>query len=269
MQLNHPSTARRGFTLIELLVVIAIIAILAAILFPVFAQARAKARQVSCLSNQKQLGTAFMMYAQDYDENFPAVRFGNLNVPNQTGWPWEVYSQAQGYPTNSYGFMGVFTHAVMPYIKNTQLLQCPGGTKTNRWEGTNGMSYAYNEYMYDANRGYASIARLTSAPQGVANIVLVSESFASGIFMDWEEGGPTQANLPAPMAPGQNDGMNRIRYHMYDPWKSNHEGTNIMYADGHAKFMQRDRILSFRLRSNWADQRQRPAVYPDATEIQG
>ena len=65
---------RRGFTLIELLVVIAIIAILAAILFPVFAQAREKARQTTCLSNMKQMGTAIMMYVQDYDEVTPANR---------------------------------------------------------------------------------------------------------------------------------------------------------------------------------------------------
>src|SRR5579872_3013353 len=74
---------RRGFTLIELLVVIAIIAILAAILFPVFAQAREKARQISCLSNLKQNGTAFMMYMQDYDELYPTA------VPWAPGVGWE------------------------------------------------------------------------------------------------------------------------------------------------------------------------------------
>ncbi len=140
MQVNHPSHgARRAFTLIELLVVIAIIAILAAILFPVFAQARGKARQAACISNNKQLGLGFMMYAQDYDETLPACPLG-------ASWPWVMWP-------GSVDWTGAFTHAVMPYIKNRQILQCPSATKTNRWSGANGMSYAYNEYLYDWNRG--------------------------------------------------------------------------------------------------------------------
>jgi prepilin-type N-terminal cleavage/methylation domain-containing protein/prepilin-type processing-associated H-X9-DG protein len=86
--------ARRGFTLIELLVVIAIIAILAAILFPVFAQAREKARQVSCLSNCRQLGTATMMYVQDYDELFFIGSWGHRH------WLFLLQPYIKGYPAN-------------------------------------------------------------------------------------------------------------------------------------------------------------------------
>jgi len=93
------STTRSAFTLIELLVVIAIIAILAAILFPVFAQAREKARQASCASNLKQLAIGQLMYAQDYDETF-------------------VTSWAKGFP-------GDFNFFVQPYLKNLAVLHCP------------------------------------------------------------------------------------------------------------------------------------------------
>lgn len=98
----------RAFTLIELLVVIAIIAILAAILFPVFAQAREKARQTSCLSNTKQLAQAVAMFAQDHDEMLPKAFFNDV-VEADTGMPWNT------------GWDG----AIYPYIKNTQVFRCP------------------------------------------------------------------------------------------------------------------------------------------------
>src|SRR5687768_1575996 len=94
----------RGFTLIELLVVIAVIAILAAILFPVFAQAREKARQAACASNLKQAGLAVVMYAQDYDETFP---FAAFNPPGQPLITW--YDLVEPYVKS--GTAGVFTPA--------------------------------------------------------------------------------------------------------------------------------------------------------------
>ena len=103
---------RRGFTLIELLVVIAIIAILAAILFPVFAKSREKARQASCSSNNKQLGVATLMYVQDYDEKMPGYQRMDpspfWNPRGYGGGCWEC------------GLVSVY-----PYVKNMQLSVCP------------------------------------------------------------------------------------------------------------------------------------------------
>jgi len=108
--------SKAGFTLIELLVVIAIIAILAAILFPVFARAREKARQSSCLNNQKQWALAWQMYVQDYDENIP---------------PYSLYD-GSSWGTRWYDLL-------LPYIKNTQIRTCPS-------DSTAWISYGYNGY---------------------------------------------------------------------------------------------------------------------------
>src|SRR5579871_1108709 len=107
---------RYGFTLIELLVVIAIIAILAAILFPVFAQAREKARQTVCLSNLKELTMANLMYVQDYDDSFC-----NEGVPGPTdGWGWQMTWQFE----------------TQPYIKNYDINRCPSDSHyTPSWSG--------------------------------------------------------------------------------------------------------------------------------------
>ena len=115
---------RRAFTLIELLVVIAIIAILAAILFPVFAQAREKARSIACLSNTKQLGLGLMMYAQDYDEiTLPAHE--NYSA-DQLGYGTSGVYTGSGPGNNNVADWKRFWHYIIqPYVKNYRLLVCP------------------------------------------------------------------------------------------------------------------------------------------------
>jgi len=118
---------KKGFTLIELLVVIAIIAILAAILFPVFAQVREKARQASCASNEKQLSLAILQYVEDYDEAYP---YGN-----EAGHVWSTTPSCK------------WDIDIAPYVKSLQVFYCPDDSLTGNaisdWQGL-GMSYGVN-----------------------------------------------------------------------------------------------------------------------------
>ncbi len=135
---------RKGFTLIELLVVIAIIAILAAILFPVFAKAREKARQTACASNLKQIATATLMYVQDYDESFPLFGAGN-RFPTTISWAM----------------------AVSPYVKNRQVFRCPS-------DGRSGITCSYgNNYNLAP---YNLSARMLGSVLRPSSIILWYES---------------------------------------------------------------------------------------------
>jgi prepilin-type N-terminal cleavage/methylation domain-containing protein/prepilin-type processing-associated H-X9-DG protein len=137
---------KKGFTLIELLVVIAIIAILAAILFPVFAKAREKARQASCQSNEKQLGLGFIQYTQDYDEKFPV----GVNADG-AGWGGQIYQ----------------------YVKSTGIYKCPDDS-TPSASGAYATSYAYNSNF--ANGGSGSVSPITNAQLNApASTVLAAE----------------------------------------------------------------------------------------------
>jgi prepilin-type N-terminal cleavage/methylation domain-containing protein/prepilin-type processing-associated H-X9-DG protein len=196
-----------GFTLIELLVVIAIIAILAAILFPVFAQARESARKTSCLSNMKQLGTATMMYVQDYDGAYPLAWYGRPE----------------------YGFDVV----LFPYIKNYQVFECPSNKVTPRfWKGypANGLgpipgSYAMNGDL-TARMGAGDRAGLTEANVlNPADTILFTEIWDT---RKAQKVGP-EAEI---FTSNKNDVCARIPFHIHQG------GSNYTFADGHARWLR-------------------------------
>jgi prepilin-type N-terminal cleavage/methylation domain-containing protein/prepilin-type processing-associated H-X9-DG protein len=214
----------RAFTLIELLVVIAIIAILAAILFPVFAQAREKARATSCLSNDKQIGLAFQMYIQDYDEVFPPRDYVTRPLP------------------------GAWARLVLPYIKSRGLLTCPSEGDRAKWvdpyDPVNGdvvPGYDPNErnWGWSQTYGYNSWNGPddgTAQPQGVAwrafaavnrpaKTLLVGHSLGTrgafwgiGFVIQWEPDSSAWFYMP----------LTDIHQ----------QGSNVVYCDGHAKFIR-------------------------------
>jgi prepilin-type N-terminal cleavage/methylation domain-containing protein len=242
------SRPARGFTLIELLVVIAIIAILAAILFPVFAKAREQARKTSCLSNLKQIGMATMAYTQDYDETLPMASLGACPGPNAFGWADMIY----------------------PYVRNAGVFNCPsmanpkmtlntsvnpprfwrdrGGTGagvtndcvTGTAVGQRNYTYAVNAFaapaQAPANGNLAfrgPFNRLTSmaempAPAGTAGIV---EGRGAS---PWSAGGGNGA-YDQPSVDDQTDGR-RHTGALNNTTQRNERWQNIMYMDGHAKW---------------------------------
>jgi prepilin-type N-terminal cleavage/methylation domain-containing protein/prepilin-type processing-associated H-X9-DG protein len=246
----HRRLHRDGFTLIELLVVIAIIAILAAILFPVFAQARDQARQTTCLSNMKQLGTALMMYGQDYDETLPSWPFRGGAAGLFTDPRFRVWSYA------------VWVDALMPYVKNKDVFACPNGPKSgvNFVYGPKDapvvVNLAINEYIENSDNGFASVAKLTGARNGPAEVTVIAESCFAGIYQDWTDG----YNIPDR---GKTFGLyrlycaNRAANNVCEGRHKGH-GVNVTFADGHAKFIPGDRI-----RGGSTDKREYPIVNPN------
>ncbi len=200
-------TRRNGFTLIELLVVIAIIAILAAILFPVFARAREKARQTNCLSNVKQIMLGVLMYAQDYDEMLPNEQYNFGGGGNAAG-------------------DGTWRGAIFPYVKNAQLFECPshslGGTVFDgRYDDqTLNASYAINDWHQDSGS--------PSPPQNQPLARVVSPSQTIFIL---ESSGPADDICPSAIEHGQMPrDMTAARRH--------NDGANYGFVDGHAKWLQ-------------------------------
>jgi prepilin-type N-terminal cleavage/methylation domain-containing protein/prepilin-type processing-associated H-X9-DG protein len=200
---------KRGFTLIELLVVIAIIAILAAILFPVFARAREKARQSSCQSNLKQLGLGLTMYAQDYDERL-APRYYRYN-PSVAGGPnW-------------------CDHLIQPYVKNTQVNLCPS---------TNSKSYGYNQ-DYLAYQPLAAIA----TPSETVMVCEIKKNTA-GSWGDVCVTKPSSIGAPPTMPATDEDdaAVTGDNSSWLRPRGTHSGGSNIAWCDGHVKWMKTDQF---------------------------
>jgi prepilin-type N-terminal cleavage/methylation domain-containing protein/prepilin-type processing-associated H-X9-DG protein len=203
---------RTGFTLIELLVVIAIIAILAAILFPVFAKAREKARQTSCLSNVKQLGVGLMMYAQDYDERLPAT--------------YQRGVAGEDWPLVSWRMM------INPYVKNAQLQVCPsdgqGQPDPNQVVPMPVVSYGANPWVMPGVRGDfdGAIGSIT-AP---AETMMIFDAWNAGTWCcdgNWTGGKCSATCFGGKPAGLRNDGVDISRHN---------GGFNAAMCDGHAKW---------------------------------
>jgi prepilin-type N-terminal cleavage/methylation domain-containing protein/prepilin-type processing-associated H-X9-DG protein len=243
-------TARRNaFTLIELLVVIAIIAILAAILFPVFAQARDKARGAACLSNLKQFGNALMMYMQDYDEK--TVWFYNASVVQ-----WTLDPPA-----------GYWWNPVMPYVKNLQVFVCPSIARTGNCfpdrkpfpdfrqcgYGINVAHVGYGSGDAYFRPGTAADTRSLAAFEEPARTLFLADSAplpGGNQAQGWQD-------IKCPMAHRQPLANDVDRYvvpvpgvgpHNSNVSKRHQGGANGVFMDGHAKWYPFDAIVNQRER---------------------
>jgi prepilin-type N-terminal cleavage/methylation domain-containing protein len=209
----------RGFTLIELLVVIAIIAILAAILFPVFARARENARRTACVSNVRQLGTAWMMYVQDYDESFPPS-----NSPANSQWgasttftgkypckpcrPHQKGNDAVTYDPTIYA---------MPYIKNMDLFKCPSdvGLPTNLVNDP-----SQGQPVWKVEHTSYCLNTVMTRVGSLAAIPLPTDTYMGAEVVSFHIGATEAVKAWAQSTPGQSTyGPQRVAY----------------FVDGHAK----------------------------------
>ena len=213
MQNKKPSFTRitAGFTLIELLVVIAIIAILAAILFPVFARARENARRASCQSNLKQIALGMLMYAQDYDERMVRV---NVCGPQLMETGYNSGNGACGAPAPG-NYYHLWLQSVYPYVKSVQLFNCPSSSQPTYVGNYTGVTdYGYNSLL--------SGISLAAIPQVTITPLVADASAPSGL---------NSYNLSSPVLyTSTNSGV--IDRHL--------DTICMAYADGHVKSVKKN-----------------------------
>ncbi|MCS6777777.1 MAG: prepilin-type N-terminal cleavage/methylation domain-containing protein [Chloroherpetonaceae bacterium] len=215
-----PRPSRTGFTLIELLVVIAVIAVLAGLLFPVFAQAREKARQATCLSNLKQIAMAWLLYAQDYDETACLSYYYTPDFRIETAWDFRLdWGPGAGTPSWEFGLLG-------PYAKSGALHRCPS-FYGQAW-GRPYTGYAYNA-TYIGGDVFYGIPSCTLAQ--------ISDPAGTAVFADGGFGHPVNAQnyLRAPSDPLFVAGKVHFRHH---------RTASVAYADGHVRAVTRRYLVS-------------------------
>jgi prepilin-type N-terminal cleavage/methylation domain-containing protein/prepilin-type processing-associated H-X9-DG protein len=209
------SRKSNAFTLIELLVVIAIIAILAAILFPVFARARERARQTACLSNMKQIGTSLMMYTQDFDEMYP-MRYGG-------GCPSDC---------NAEGRQRTWKDMLNTYIKSKDVFRCPSNSVSEVTDTLNVFPAGYAMYLpngpveiFNKVPGWAYPQHVAGVSAPANSLIIFETSYRyPDLGPNWAYTEPSIPSSALPAAPSS--------------WYSGHSKKwgNMIYMDGHAKY---------------------------------
>jgi prepilin-type N-terminal cleavage/methylation domain-containing protein/prepilin-type processing-associated H-X9-DG protein len=231
----HVDSSKKGFTLIELLVVIAIIAILASILFPVFARARENARRASCLSNLKQMGLAMMMYVQDYDETYPqTISKIPAGVPAST-MPDGIFWAA--------GFI-FWPQMIYPYHQNMQMYWCPSssiaytGASTSKLTPANGQ-YGANSLLMPTD--YVSTVKLASVQSAASTYAFMDfGTYSASYYRSYASSGNVYYLPGMGLTGGSCATITAVdTKNIADCQEGRHfEGVNVAFADGHAKWIK-------------------------------
>jgi prepilin-type N-terminal cleavage/methylation domain-containing protein/prepilin-type processing-associated H-X9-DG protein len=223
--MQHPHRVKRAFTLIELLVVIAIIAILAAILFPVFARARENARRASCQSNLKQIALGFMQYTQDYDEKLP-LWFADLDGVTPSPNAFNSTTTLAGQPGHDQGW----AELLQPYLKSTQIFQCPSETSGPAASTSN--AGGYTDYMYNGD-----ISNYGSGTGQSLNMAAID--YPSNTVLNADATSNTSASIF-----GNNYAWKATPAGTNDYYHRHLDGANISFVDGHVKWFKPENVVS-------------------------